>query len=129
MSRPAFGFNAINHGLESWDTEIDTNFDTVDDFFLTNPVPLTEHTGDETDLASTFDPTLFDRSVIWVDHTTKGWLLFHSDGTTWSPLAREGAAVADLSQTITGPSIAEVQAISDKVDELLGVLRGNGTIA
>lgn len=33
------------------------------------------------------------------------------------------AAVADLNQTIAGPTIAEVQAISDKVDELLGVLR------
>lgn len=33
------------------------------------------------------------------------------------------AAVADLNQTILGPTIAEVQAISDKIDELLGVLR------
>ncbi len=34
-----------------------------------------------------------------------------------------GAVVADLNQTIAGPSIAEVQAISDKVDELLAALR------
>lgn len=33
------------------------------------------------------------------------------------------AAVADLNQTISGPSVAEVQAISDKVDELLAALR------
>lgn len=36
------------------------------------------------------------------------------------------ATVADLNQTITGPSIAEVQAISDKVDELLAALRAPG---
>jgi hypothetical protein len=32
-------------------------------------------------------------------------------------------AVADLNQTIAGPSIAEVQAISDKMDELLAAMR------
>lgn len=38
------------------------------------------------------------------------------------------SAVADLNQTILGPTIAEVQAISDKVDEILGVLRAAGHI-
>ena len=33
------------------------------------------------------------------------------------------AAVADLNQTISGPSVAEVQAISDKVDEMLAAMR------
>lgn len=33
------------------------------------------------------------------------------------------AAIADLNQTILGPTVAEVQAISDKVDEILAVLR------
>lgn len=32
-------------------------------------------------------------------------------------------AVADLNQTIAGPSVAEVQALSDKMDELLAALR------
>lgn len=40
-----------------------------------------------------------------------------------------GAAVADLNQTITDPPTqAEVQAISDKVDELLASLRAAGII-
>lgn len=40
-----------------------------------------------------------------------------------------GAAVADLNQTISATySDAEVQAISDKVDELLGVLRDAGVV-
>lgn len=38
------------------------------------------------------------------------------------------AAVADLNQTIAGPSIAEVQAISDKVDALLAALRTAGVM-
>jgi hypothetical protein len=41
----------------------------------------------------------------------------------------QGSAVADLNQTIAGPSIAEVQAISDKVDELLAELRTSKIIA
>lgn len=41
----------------------------------------------------------------------------------------QAAAVADLSQTIAGPSIAEVQAISDKVDELLASLRTANLLA
>ncbi len=42
---------------------------------------------------------------------------------------RRAAAVADLNQTIAGPSVAEVQAISDKVDELLANLRSAGLLA
>lgn len=39
------------------------------------------------------------------------------------------AAIADLSQTIAGPSTAEVQDISDKVDALLAALRTAGLLA
>lgn len=42
----------------------------------------------------------------------------------------EAAAVADLNQTISDPPTqAEVQAISDKVDELLAALRAAGLMA
>ena len=45
-------------------------------------------------------------------------------------LAEPGDAVADLSQTVSAtPTQAEVQAISDKVDELLAALRDGGAIA
>lgn len=40
----------------------------------------------------------------------------------------QSTSVTDLNQTIAGPSIAEVQAISDKVDELLAALRTAGTV-
>ena len=36
--------------------------------------------------------------------------------------------IADLNQTIAGPSTAEVQAISDKVDEILAALRTSGKL-
>ncbi len=41
----------------------------------------------------------------------------------------QAAAVADLNQTIVGPSIAEVQTLSDKVDELLAALRAADLLA
>lgn len=42
----------------------------------------------------------------------------------------QGTAVADLNQDISAAHVeAEVQAISDKVDELLAVLRAGGFIA
>lgn len=44
--------------------------------------------------------------------------------------ATQGAAVADLNQTISvAYTQSEVQALSDKVDELLGALRAAGIIA
>ena len=44
--------------------------------------------------------------------------------------ATQGTAVTDLAQTISvAYDQAEVQALSDKVDELLGVLRTAGIIA
>lgn len=129
MSRPSFSFNTISSGLEGWDAEINDDFTIVDEYFLTYPVALTEHSGDESDLASTFAAASYDRCVIWVDHSTKGWLLYMSDGTSWLPIPKEGGAVSDLSLTVTGPTIGEVQSIADKVDQLLGELRDNGHIA
>lgn len=52
-----------------------------------------------------------------------------ADATTTSlGTVKQAAAVADLNQTIAGPSTAEVQAISDKVDELLAALRTSGAL-
>jgi len=58
----------------------------------------------------------------WVDNEN---LIIWYNGSAWVSIV----AVADLSQTIAGPSIAEVQAISDKVDELLGAMRTAGLLA
>lgn len=44
-------------------------------------------------------------------------------------LTSQQTAIADLNQTISGPTAAEVQAISDKVDAILAMLRTHGIIA
>jgi hypothetical protein len=50
--------------------------------------------------------------------------------TTVPGMAKKIAAVADLNQTITNPPTqAEVQAISDKIDEFLGAARTAGVLA
>lgn len=48
--------------------------------------------------------------------------------TSTRGFVKQAAAVADLNQTIAGPTIVEVQAISDKVDALLASLRTAGTL-
>lgn len=67
----------ITSGLQNWDASVDTNFDAI----LSGPMPIAQHTGDETDLASTYPPAAYDRCMIWVDHSTLGWKLYVSNGT------------------------------------------------
>lgn len=44
--------------------------------------------------------------------------------------AKQTTAIADLNQTISSPPTqAEVQAISDKIDEILAALRTSGKVA
>lgn len=58
------------------------------------------------------------------------WAAVQNATTGVKGLVNEAAAVADLSQTITDPPTqAEVQAITDKTDELLGVMRTAGLLA
>lgn len=61
---------------------------------------------------------------------TRVWLILRRGATTSEYGAvKQAAAVADLDQTISGPSAAEVQEISDKVDELLASLRASGQVS
>lgn len=39
----------IQHGAQDWDDDVNDNFKTL----LDRPLPIAEHSGDETDLAST----------------------------------------------------------------------------
>jgi len=62
--------------------------------------------------------------------TTQATALLDDATTSLKGVVNEAAAVADLSQTISSPPTqAEVQAISDKIDELLGVMRTAGLLA
>lgn len=82
MARPTK--NDIDSGIQGWDGKIDDNDEAV----FNTPIPIHEHTGDESDIASTFSAAAYDRCLVWVDHTVMGWTLYWSDGTIWSPYAK-----------------------------------------
>lgn len=69
----------INSGIQGWDGKIDDN----DEAIFNAPFPIHEHTGDQTDLESTFPAASYDRCMVWVDHTALGWTLYVSDGSSW----------------------------------------------
>lgn len=56
-------------------------------------------------------------------------MAYQNPGAGEAREATQAPAIADLNQTIAGPTIAEVQAISDKVDQLLAALRTSNLIA
>ncbi len=77
MARPTK--NDIDSGIQNWDGKMDDN----DEALFNAPIPIHEHIGDESDLASTFAAASFDRCHVMVNHTTLGWSLYVSDGTNW----------------------------------------------
>lgn len=92
MARPLFSL-PISSGIQGWDGAVTDNFE----IFSLGPWPIREHTGNEGNLQSTFPANQFDRCVIMVNHTTLGWSLYASDGTSWKIIARLTAtAVAAL---------------------------------
>jgi hypothetical protein len=71
--------NNIDSGIQNWDGKIDDN----DEALFNKPLPVHEHSGDETDLASTFAAAAYDRCHVMVNDTAHGWSLYVSDGTNW----------------------------------------------
>jgi len=100
MGRPTK--NDVDSGIQNWHQKIDDN----DEAILNAPFPIHEHTGDETDLQSTFAAAAYDRCFVWVDHTTLGWTLYWSDGTNWIPYS-------DYKRDLNGLSATTTQAIGD----------------
>ena len=97
MARPTK--NDIDSGIQNWDGKIDDN----DEALFNAPLPIHEHTGDETDLQATFAAASYDRCLVWVNHTVHGWVLMTSDGTTWQVLPPSRAYftfTATASQTV-----------------------------
>lgn len=83
--------------------------------------PAPYNTGDEVVLTAE-EFALLDASHIGTTVTDDGPV-----GEAGDEVVAQGTAVADLDQTISDPPTqAEVQALSDKVDELLAALRGAG---
>lgn len=79
MSRFSRNSIVINNGEASWDSKVNTG--TLHTF--DRPFPVHEHAGDESDLEATYPAASYDRCLVWVDHTTLGWILFVSNGTSW----------------------------------------------
>lgn len=94
MARPTP--TTISQGLEGWDAFLNTNFANT----FTKPFPIHENASlTEATLAATFPAASYDRCLVWVNHTSYGYLLYQSNGTDWLPYAQ---AERSLSRTVTG---------------------------
>lgn len=71
---------AIQNGVASWDAVANDNF--INLFDVPRPIPL--HSGDESDLESTYPAASYDKCWIYVDHTVDGWTIYESDGSSWA---------------------------------------------
>lgn len=87
----------INNGENAWDAKANSMFQNL----LDRPIPIPQHSGDESDLASTWAASSYDRCMIWVDHTVRGWTLYWSNGTTWIPFGGSINVRTDGSATVT----------------------------
>ena len=102
---------------QSWDAPLNEALDILGR--AGDPVPLPLHTGDESDLNSTFPAGNFDQCSVWVDHTTLGRVLATSDGSSWT--YRRAAARADSTAT-------DVAGIVSDFNDLLAKLRTAGLL-
>lgn len=113
MARPIK--NDIDSGIQNWDGKIDDN----DEALFNTPLPMHEHTGDETDLASTFAAASYDRCHVMVDHTTLGWSLYVSDGTTWTRMfaVEQTPTIVDITDSTGGTGNDTLVAIAGSGDD------------
>lgn len=118
MARPTINTN-ISHGVEGWDGAIVDNFEILDDA----PWPVFQQAaGDETNLPITFPPASYDRCIAFVNHTTIGWIMYYSTGTTWLVIPHRAAAQADSVAVVLATLVADF-------NSLLAKLRTAGVIA
>ena len=66
----------IDQGLEAWDAIVNANRAKQMD----QPLPIHEHTGDESDLQGSFPAAQFGNCKTFVDHTVIGWTEAVTDG-------------------------------------------------
>lgn len=94
MPKPTYNPPAVTAGLEAWDAEVTDGFQQVKDVFVTGPMPIPKHAGDESDLAATYPPGNFVECILFVQHTVLGLSLCYSDGTNWRLVEDSGVIVA-----------------------------------
>lgn len=118
MAKPS-RTNIDSGSQNNWDTITNDNFAKLYDA----PIPVYLHTGDESNLESTFPAAAHEECLVWVDHTTLGRVLYASDGTTWEIYGgQQMPAQADAA----GWSDATAQA---DFNALLAKLRAAGRMA
>ena len=94
MSRPTYVNTPLQSGMEGWDANVNDELSALAATVLEAPFPAYQHAGNQTDLATTFAAASYDRCLVWVNHTSLGWVLYYSDGTSWRIYGR-AAAQAD----------------------------------
>lgn len=117
MSQPTMTVLTINPQQAAWDATVNTQFQTLREWLEDNPLPIKDEAGSLPTASS------WDQSLIF--HESSGtWFLKYSDGAAWQTVAISGDFVATLGQTISDPPTqAEVQTLSDKVDEIIVALK------
>lgn len=92
MTRPLK--TAVPSGVEGWDSELNDSLDTLFD----GPLPPHEwpSTGTKTlaELETQYPAASFDRCLVNLNETTRGWVMCWSNGTAWRVVSNEPAAVA-----------------------------------
>ena len=109
MARPAK--NDIDSGIQSWDGKIDDN----DEALFNAPLPIHEHSGDESDLQATFAAASYDRCTVMVDHTTLGWSYYVSDGTAWNRMGamEQTPTIVDITDNSGGTANNTIASITN----------------
>jgi hypothetical protein len=105
---------------QSWDAPLNEALDVLGR--AGEPVPLPLHTGDESDLQTTFAAADYDQCQIWVDHTTLGRVLAWSDGSSWQFVPQPAAAQADSTAVSVGDLVTDF-------NNLLAAMRAAGLLA
>lgn len=81
MARPTRK-NLMN-GQAAWDALVNDNLLLLFD----KPFALHRHAGDESDLETTYPAADYENCLVWVEHSTLGWVIYYNtDGVTWRVL-------------------------------------------
>lgn len=101
-------------GEAGWDAKINDNFLNL----FVRPIPIPIHSGDESNLQSTYPANQYDRCLIWVNDTVEGWVIYISNGTTWEILETGGGG---------GPLVIQTLSAAGSINDDTGLAICSGT--
>lgn len=100
MSRPTWNLSAVASGQAGWDAPLNSMLDDAKDVILGGPIPIYQHSGNESDVGTSWPAASYDRCLCWVNHSTRGWVLMYSDGSTWRVYGRAAAQADSVAGTV-----------------------------